>query len=193
MPNQEEVSQWSQSVKTRLHILAYISAFIFLYIEGGTLSNSLIQAVGFSFLVPAFLILIGQFRVLVLKRIAKFTDDIFSLPMYLIAITVFITEVVDWVNFTEQVEWIWVIPIALLGIIVYDVITIIKNARALAREIGKKAAAIKQLKILSFVIVYFVLAILAFDVQVIGKPIFWLSPAAISLSIVLFLDGTFKK
>lgn len=193
MTNQEEVSQWSQSVKTRLHILGYISALVFLYIEGGKLSNTLIQAVGLSFLAPALLILLGQFRVLVLKKIAKFVDDVFSLPMYIIAITVFIREVFDWVNFTEQVEWLWAIPVVLFGIIVYDIVHIVKNAKASAREIGKKITATRQLKLLSFVLIYFVIIAFAFDVQGIGKPIFWLIPAAISLTIALFLDGTLKK
>lgn len=190
---EQQVSKWSRSLKARLHIFAYVSAFIFLYIEGGRLSNVLIQAVGILFLVPAFLILIGQLRVVVLKRVAKFADDVSSFPMYIIAITIFIREVFDWVNFTEQVEVLWAIPVVLLAIIVYDITDIVKGTRAMARSIGKKATAIRQLKALSFVLIYFVLFVLAFDVQGIGKPIFWLTPAVISLTIALFLDGTFRK
>ena len=190
---EQQVSKWSQSLKARLHILAYVSAFIFLYIEGGRLSNVLIQAVGIFFLVPAFLILIGQLRVIVLKRVAKFADDVSSLPMYLIAITIFVREVFDWVNFTELVGVLWAIPVVLLVFMVYDITDIVKGTRAMARSIGKKATAIRQLKVLSFVLIYFVLIVFAFDVQGIGKPIFWLTPALISLTIALFLDGTFKK
>ena len=190
---EQQVSKWSQSLKARLHILAYVSAFIFLYIEGGRLSNVLIQAVGIFFLVPAFLILIGQLRVIVLKRVAKFADDVSSLPMYLIAITIFVREVFDWVNFTELVGVLWAIPVVLLVFMVYDITDIVKGTIAMARSIGKKATAIRQLKVLSFVLIYFVLIVFAFDVQGIGKPIFWLTPALISLTIALFLDGTFKK
>ena len=190
---EQQVSKWSQSLKARFHILAYVAAFIFLYIEGGRLSTVLIQAVGIFFLVPAVLILIGQLRVVVLKRVAKFADDVSSLPMYLIAITIFVREVFDWVNFTELVGVLWAIPVVLLVFMVYDITDIVKGTRAMARSIGKKATAIRQLKVLSFVLIYFVLIVFAFDVQGIGKPIFWLTPALISLTIALFLDGTFKK
>jgi len=193
MAEQEQVSKWSGSLKARVHIFGYISAFIFLCIEGGKLSNVLIQTLGILFLVPAFLILIAQFRVAILKRVAKFADDVSSFPMYIIAIAIFIREVFDWVNFTQQVQVLWVIPVALLAIIVYDITNIVKGTRAMARSMGKKATAITQLKVLSFILIYFVILVLAFDVQGFGKPIFWLVPALISLTIALFLDGTFKK
>lgn len=190
---EQQISKWSQSVRARIHIFAYIAAFIFLYIEGGKLSNTLIQAVGILFLVPAFLILIGQLRVSVLKRIAKFADDVSAFPMYVIAITFFITQVFDLIKFTERVELLWAIPAALAAIIVYDIIDIVKGTKEMARVMGKKATAIRQLKVLAFVLMYFMLFVLAFDVQGIGKPIFWLTPAVISLTIALYLDGTFKK
>lgn len=104
-----------------------------------------------------------------------------------------IPEVFDWANFTQQVEWLWVIPTALLAIIVYDITDIIKGTRAMARSIGKKATTIRQLKILAFVLIYFEILVLAFDIQGLGKPIFWLASALISLTIALFLDDTFKK
>lgn len=190
---EQQVSEWSKSFSARLHILAYFSVFIFLYIEGGRLSNMLIQVVSILFLVAAFLILIGQLPVVVLKRVAKFADDTFTFPMYIIAITGFIKGVVDLVNFTEQIELLWAIPVVLLGIIVYDIIRIVKDARESARLIGKKVTAIRRLKVLTFVLLIFVLVVFAFDVQEIGSPIFWLIPAVISLTIALFLDGTFKK
>ena len=190
---EQQVSKWSESLRARLHILAYISAFIFLYIEGGRLSNMLIQVVGMLFLVAAVLILIGQLRFVVLKRVAKFADDVFTFPMYIIFITAFIKEVFDLANSTKQVELLWAIPVVLLGIIVYDIIGVVKDTRENARLIGKKATTIRRLKVLTFVLLVFVLVVLAFDVQGIGKPIFWLIPAAISLTIALFLDGTFKK
>ncbi|MBA7705334.1 hypothetical protein ES703_114162 [subsurface metagenome] len=46
---------------------------------------------------------------------------------------------------------------------------------------------------MTFVLLVFVIFVRAFDVQRIGLPILWLIPAVISLAIVLFLDGTFKK
>jgi len=190
---EQQVSKWSKSLRARLHILAYIGAFIFLYIEGDKLSNMRIQVVGILFLVPAVLILIGQLRVLVLKKVAKFVDNIFIFPMYIVFIAIFIKEVLDLVNSTEQVELLWAIPAVILGIMVHDIIDIVKGAKESARLIGKKATAIRWLKELSFVILIFVLFVLAFDVQEIGRPIFWLIPAIISLTIVLFLDGTFKK
>jgi len=190
---EQQVSKWSKSLRARLHILAYIGAFIFLYIEGDKLSNMRIQVVGILFLVPAVLILIGQLRVLVLKKVAKFVDNIFIFPMYIVFIAIFIKEVLDLVNSTEQVELLWAIPVVILGIMVHDIIDIVKGAKESARLIGKKATAIRWLKELSFVILIFVLFVLAFDVQEIGRPIFWLIPAIISLTIVLFLDGTFKK
>jgi hypothetical protein len=191
--HEQQVSKWSNSLGARLHILAYIGTFIFLYIEGDKLSNMRIQVVGILFLAPAFLILLGQLRVVVLKRVAKFVDNFFTFPMYIIAIAVFIKGVLDLVNSTEQVELLWAIPVVILGIIVHDIIDIVKGARENARLIGKKATAIRWLKELTFVLLVFVLFVLAFDVQRIGKPIFWLIPAVISLTVALFLDGTFKK
>jgi hypothetical protein len=190
---EQQVSKWSKSLRARLHILAYIGAFIFLYIEGDKLSNMRIQVVGILFLVAAVLILIGQLRVLVLKKVAKFVDNLFIFPMYIVFIAIFIKEVLDLVNSTEQVKLLWAIPVVILGIMVHDIIDIVKGAKESARLIGKKATAIRWLKELTFVILIFVLFVLAFDVQEIGRPIFWLIPAIISLTIVLFLDGTFKK
>ena len=190
---EQQVSKGSKPLSTRLHILAYIGAFIFLYIEGDKLSNMLIQVVSILFLVAAFLILLGQLRVVVLKRVAKFADNVFTFPMYIIAIAVFIKGGLDLVNSTEQVELLWAIPVVLLGIIVYDIINIVKGARENARLIGKKETAIRWLKELTFLLLVFVLFVLAFDFQEIVKPILWLIPAVISLTIVLFLDGTFKK
>ena len=111
---EQQVSKWSKSLRARLHILAYIGAFIFLYIEGDKLSNMRIQVVGILFLVPAVLILIGQLRVLVLKKVAKFVDNIFIFPMYIVFIAIFIKEVLDLFNSTEQVELLWAIPVVIL-------------------------------------------------------------------------------
>jgi hypothetical protein len=190
---EQQVSGWSKSFSTRLHILAYLSVFIFLYIEGGRLSNMLIQVVSIWFLVGAFLILIGQLPVVVLKKIAKSADDALTFPMYIIAIVGFIKGIVALVNFTEQVELLWAIPVLILGITVYDIIRLIKDARESARLIGKKTTTIRLLKVLTFVLLIFVIVIFGFDVQGMGKPIFWLIPAVISLTFALFLDGTFKR
>jgi hypothetical protein len=190
---EQQVSKESQPLRARLHILAYIGAFIFLYIEGGKLSNMPIQVVGILFLVPALLILIGELHFLVLKRIAKFADNVSTYPMYLIALTVFIKGILDLVNSTKQVQLLWVIPIVFLGIIVHDIINIVKGAREEARLTGNKVTASRRLKELTFFLLVFVLCALAFDFQEIVKPIFWLIPAVISLTIALFLDGTFRK
>jgi len=173
--------------------LAYIGAFTFLYIEGHKLSNIRIQVVGILFLVPAFLILLAQMRVVVIKRVAKFVDNIFIFPMYIVFVAIFIKEILNLVNSTEQVELLWAIPVLIVGILVHDIISIVQGAKESARLIGKKATAIRRLKELTFVILIFVLFVLAFDVQEIGRPVFWLIPAIISLMIALFLDGTFKK
>lgn len=90
-------------------------------------------------------------------------------------------------------EALWAIPIVLIVFIVYDIVAVVKNTKAMVRSIGKKATAIKQLRLLSLVLIIFVLVILASDAQGIGKPVFWLIPAAVSLTITLFLDGTLKK
>lgn len=190
---EQVISKKSRSLDIRLHLLGYVVASIFLYIEGDKLSDVPIQAIGISILVAAFLILLGQLRVAILIKIAKFVDDVFRLPMYMIAIAVFIKGIVEWVNFTKQSAWLWVIPVALLAFIVYDLIEIAKDTRAMTRSIGKKATVIRQLKILSFVLTLFVLVILAFDVQGIGKPFIWLTPGVVSLVIALSLEGTFKK
>lgn len=190
---EQKASKRSQSIRERIHIFGYVLAFIFLFIEGGRLSNVLIQVVGVLFLVPALLILIGQFRVAKLKRIANFADDISTFPMYLATITLFIKEIFSLVNFTQQVELIWVIPVVLLAIIVYDIIEIVKHTKAMAVSIGNKVAASRQLKILTYVIIYFLILVLAFNVQGIGNLIFWLIPAFISLVIALYLDGTLKR
>jgi len=173
--------------------LAYIGAFTFLYIEGHKLSNIRIQVVGILFLVPAFLILLAQMRVVVIKRVAKFVDNIFIFPMYIVFVAIFIKEILNLVNSTEQVELLWAIPVLIVGILVHDIISIVQGAKESARLIGKKATAIRRLKELTSVILIFVLFVLAFDVQEIGRPVFWLIPAIISLMIALFLDGTFKK
>ena len=173
--------------------MAYIGAFTFLYIEGHKLSNIRIQVVGILFLVPAFLILLAQMRVVVIKRVAKFVDNIFIFPMYIVFVAIFIKEILNLVNSTEQVELLWAIPVLIVGILVHDIISIVQGAKESARLIGKKATAIRRLKELTFVILIFVLFVLAFDVQEIGRPVFWLIPAIISLMIALFLDGTFKK
>jgi len=190
---EQQVSEWSKSFSTRLHILAYLSVFIFLYIEGGRLSNMLIQVVSIWFLVGAFLILIGQLPVVVLKKIAKSADDALTFPMYIIAIVGFIKGVIALVNFTEQVELLWAIPVLILGITVYDIIRLVKDARESARLIGKKTTTIRLLKVLTFVLLIFVIVVFGFDVQGMGKPIFWLIPAIISLTFALFFDGTFRK
>jgi len=185
--------QVSDSLRARIHIFGYVLAFIFLFIEGGKLSNVLIQVVGGLFLVPALLILAVQFRASKLKRIANFADDVSTFPMYLATITLFIKEIFSLVNFTQQVELIWVIPVVLLAIIVYDIVEIIKVTKAMAVSIGGKAAASRQLKLLTFVIICFLILVLAFNVQGIGKPVFWLIPAFISLVIALYLDDTLKR
>lgn len=183
----------SKPFAQRVHILAYVGVFILLYIEGNKLPNTLVQVVATLFVVAAFLILIGQLPVVMLKKVARFVDNVFTLPMYITGILVFITRVLDLVESTGQGELLWSIPVVLIGIIVYDIINIIKGAGEGARLIGKKETAIKWLKDLTFVILVFVLFVLAFDVQGIGSPVFWLIPAVVSLTIALFLDGTFKK
>lgn len=193
MAEQQTVAEWSQSAKTRIHILGFVSAFFFLFLEGSRLSYAPAQATGYYFLAAAFLVLIGQLPFVILKRIAKFADDVSILPMYMVAVAGFIKGIFELINATGQVNILWAIPIVLLGIIVYDIIVTVKGTRATARILGKKATAIRQLKILSFVLVYFVVLILAFDVQGIGKPVFWLTPALISLVIALFLEGTLHR
>lgn len=190
---EQKASKQSQSLRERIHIFGYVLAFIFLFIEGGRLSNVLIQVVGALFLVPALLVLIGQFRVAKLKRIANFADDISTFPMYLATITLFIKEIFSLINFTQQVELLWIIPVVLLAIIVYDISKIVKDTKAMAVSIGNKAAASRQLKILTYVIIYFLILVLAFNVQGIGNLVFWLIPAFISLVIALYLDGTLKR
>src|SRR4030067_26504 len=130
---EQPVSKWSSSFRARVHIFGYVSAFTFLFIEGGKLSNVLIQAVGMFFLIPAFLIFLAQFRIGIIKRVAKFADDVSSFPMYMVVITIFIREVFDWINFTQRVEVLWAIPIVLLALIVYDIIDIVKCTRAMGR------------------------------------------------------------
>jgi len=190
---EQQVSKRSKSLRARLHILAYICAFIFLYIEGAKLSNIRIQGVGILFLVVAFLILIGQLRVPVLKRVAPFADAFFIFPMYIVFMAIFIKGVGDLIHHTAQMELSWAIPVVILGIIVHDIIDVVKGARENAWSKGKKATAIRWLKALTFVLLVFVIFVRAADVQEIGKPISWLIPAVISLAIVLFLDGTFEK
>ena len=190
---EQQVSKGSKSLRARLHILAYICAFIFLYIEGGKLSNMRIQGVGILFLVVAFLILIGQLRVVVLKRVAKFVDTFFIFPMYIVFIAIFIKGGLDLVNSTAQVELLWAIPVVILGIIVYDIVDIVKGARENARFIGKKATAIRWLKVLTFVLLVLVIFVRAFESPEIVKPLFWLIPAVISFMIVLILESNIKK
>lgn len=189
----QQIPEVSKPFALRVHILAYIGVFILLYIEGNKLANTLVQVVGIVFIVAAFLILIGQLPVVVLKKVARFVDNVFTFPMYIIGILVFLMGVLDLVESTGQVELLWAIPVVLVGILVYDIINIIKGTGESARLIGKKETAIKWLKDLTFVILFFVLFVLAFDVQGIGRPVFWLIPAIVSLTIALFLDGTFKK
>jgi hypothetical protein len=189
----QEISKWSHSLKARLHIFAYIIAGIFLYIKGGELSDVLIQAVGIAFFTTAFLILIGQLPCVVLKKIAKFADGVSSFGLYIATLVIFITAVIDWANETERIAVLWAIPVVLLAFIVYDIIDIVKNTRTMARSIGKKATASRQLKRLSFLLTFLVLLMLVRDIQGIGKPVFWLTPAFISLMIALCLDGTFRN
>ncbi len=199
MPEQEraeqeqQVSRWSQSLKARIHIFSYVLASIFLYIEGGRISNEQIQIGGILFLIPAFLILIAQRRAGIVKRAAKLVDDISLRSLYIIAIVIFIKEVFNWANLTNQIGVLWAIPIVLFTFIVYDIIDTVKNTRTMVRSMGKKETAIKQLKTLSFVLIFFTMAVLLANVQGIGRPVFWLIPAVIALMIALFLDGTFKR
>ncbi len=190
---QQQVTEWSQSAKTRMHIFGYIGAFFFLFLEGSRLSYVPAQATSYYFLAPALLVLIGQLPFVIVKRIAKFVDDVSTLPMYMVAVAGFIKGIFELINATGQVSILWAIPVALIAIIVWDIIVLVKDTKATVRILGKKPTAIRQLKILSFVLVYFVVFILAFDVQGIGKPVFWLTPALISLVIALFLEGTIKK
>ena len=189
----QQVSAWSQTLRARLNMAAYVGIGIFLYLEGDRLSNALMQGMGIVFFVPAFLILIGQLPIGTLRRIAKTVDDIFLFPRYIAAIPIVIMGVLHWVSLTEQTEALWVIPAVLLVFIVYDIIGVVKNTRTMVRSIGTKATAIRHLKLLSLVLIVFVVVVLAFDAQAIGKPVFWLIPAVISLIIALFLDGTLKK
>jgi len=189
----QQVTEWSQSAKTRMHILGYIGAFFLLFIEGSRQSYMPAQATSYYFLAPALLVLTAQLPFISLKKIANFADDVSVLPMYIVAILGFIKGVFELINTTGQVSILWAIPVVLFGIIIWDMIGIIKDIRTSVRTFGKKLTATRRLKILSFVLVYFVVFILAFDVQNIGKPVFWLAPALISLTIALFLDGTIKK
>jgi hypothetical protein len=176
-----------------MHILGYIGAFVFLFLEGSRLSYSPAQAISYYFLAPALLIVIGQLPLVILKRIAKYVDDVSKLPMYTVAILGFIKGMYELFSVTRQVSVLWAIPVALLVIIVWDIITIIKDTKTKVKILGGKLTAIRQLKKLSFILVYFVVLILAFDVQGIGKPVFWLTPALISLGIALFLEGNTRK
>ncbi len=189
----QQGSERSEPFSARLHILGYFAAFIFLYIEGGRLSNMPIQVVSILFLAGAVLTALGQLPFAVLKKVAKSADDALTLPMYLIAIIGFIQGVVDLVNFTRQVELLWAIPVVLFGITVYDITRLVKVVREDARLRGNNTTIIRLLKVLTFVLLVVVLVVLAFDGKGMDKPIFWLIPAVISLTIVLFLDGTFKK
>jgi len=119
-----QISEWSRSLKARLHIFAYIGAGTFLYIEGGRLSIELIRVVGIAFFIPAFLILIGQLPVEILKRIAKFADDVSSFSLYIVTIVIFIKEIFNWVDLTKQIEVLWAIPVVLLAFIVYDIVVL---------------------------------------------------------------------
>ena len=190
---QQQVTEWSQSAKTRMHILGYIGAFFLLFLEGSRQSYTPAQIYSYYFLAPALLVLTAQLPFLTLKKMAKFADDVSVLPMYTVAILGFIKGIFELINATGQISILWAIPVALIAIIVWDIIGIVKDIRTSVRILGKKPTAIKRLKILSLVLVYFVVFILAFDVQDIGKPVFWLTPALISLTIALFLEGTIKK
>lgn len=189
----QQIPEVSKPFALRVHMLAYIGVFILLYIEGNKLANTPVRVVGILFVVAAFLILLGQLPVVALRKVARFVDSVFTFPMYIVGILVFISGVLDLVESTGQVELLWSIPVVLIGILVYDTINMIKGAGESARLIGKKETAIKWLKDLTFVILFFVLFVLAFDVQGIGRPVLWLIPAIVSLTIALFLDGTFKK
>lgn len=59
-PNQQ-VSEWSKSLRARIHIAAYTAVGIFLLFEGSSLSNNLILGLGILFFVPAFLLFLGPF------------------------------------------------------------------------------------------------------------------------------------
>jgi H+/Cl- antiporter ClcA len=104
MAEQQTAAEWSQSVKTRMHIFGYIGAFIFLFLEGSKLSYAPAQATGYYFLVAAFLILIGQLPFVILKRIAQFADGMSTVPMYIVAMAGIIKGGIELINATGQVR-----------------------------------------------------------------------------------------
>ncbi len=190
---QKQVTEWSQSAKTRMHIAGYIGAFFFLFLEGNSQSSVPAQATSFYFLAPALLVFIGQLPFVILKRIAKFADDVSVFPLYVVVLAGFVKGIVELINATGQISIIWAIPIALLGIIIWDMVIIVRDITASARILGKKPTATRKLKTLSFVLIFFVILILAFDIQDFGKPVFWLIPGFISLMIALFLEDTVNR
>lgn len=181
---------WLESLKSRIHIFAYVSVSIFLITQGNKLSNSLIEIIGVLFLIPALILLLSLLPSRILKKFAEYAENFSLLSLYLVVIVIFIKESLDWVALTQNTAILWVIPGILIVFLLYDVISIIKDFCSRAKEKGTRETVIRQLKILSFVLTYFVLLLLAFGVQNLGNLVFWLIPAVACQLVVLFLDKT---
>lgn len=181
---------WVESLKSRIHVFAYVSVSIFLITQGNELSNSFIEIIGVLFLIPALLLLLSLLPIRILKKCAEYVENFSLLSLYFVVIMIFIKESFDWVALTQNTTILWVIPAILLVFVIYDVISIIKDFYSRAETIGTRKTVIRQLKILSFVLTYFVLLLLAFGIQGLGNPVFWLIPAVACQLVALFLDKT---
>jgi len=181
---------WLESLKSRIHIFAYVSVSIFLITQGNELSNSFIEIIGVLFLIPALLLLLSLLPIRILKKCAEYVENFSLLSLYFIVIMIFIKESFDWVALTQNTTILWVIPAILIAFVIYDVISIIKDSYSRAKTIGTRETVIRQLRILSFVLTYFVLLLLSFGIQGLGNPLFWLIPAVACQLVALFLDKT---
>lgn len=105
-----------------MHILGYIGAFFFLFLEGSSQYYAPAKAISYYFLAPALLILLGQLPLAIIKRIAKFADDVSAFPMYVVVILGFVKGCFNLINATGQVSIIWAILVVLLVIIEFGII-----------------------------------------------------------------------
>ncbi len=179
---------WIESLKSRIHIFAYASVSIFLLTQGNKLANPFIEIIGVLFLIPILILLLSLLPIRIFKKCAEYVNNFSLLSLYLVVIAIFIKESFDWVALTKNTTILWVIPVILVAFVLYDVISIIKDSYSRAKTKGTRETIIRQLKILSFVLTYFVLLMLAFGVQGLGNPVFWLIPAVACQLVVLFLD-----
>ena len=187
---QKSSGVWLESLRSRIHIFAYVSVSIFLLAQGKQLSNKLIEVVGWLFLIPAFLLLLSLLPIRILKKCAEYVDKFSLLSLYLVVIVIFVKQSFDWVALTQNTIILWVIPVLLVVFVLYDIISLITDILSRAKITNTRETVIRQLKILSFVLTYFVLLLLAFNVQGLGNPVFWLIPAVACQLAALFLDKT---